>query len=142
MTVDELLAREAIRDTIAAYTTMGDRGDIAAYAATFAEDGVLETPIGSATGPAGILTFVREVAIPNMAGYLKLGTRVRHHITTSRITLLSADDAEAWTYFQLVGDGRILEHGVYADRLRRIDDRWLFAHRKIRMEWEYQKQPA
>jgi hypothetical protein len=140
MTIEELLAREAIRDTIAAYTMSGDRGDIAAYAATFAEDGLLETPIGSATGPAAIMGFVHDVAIPNMKDYLALKTRVRHHLTTSRIEMSSADEAKAWTYFQLIGGGQILESGVYADRLRRTDKRWLFAHRQIRLEWERKTQ--
>ena len=54
MLMAELLAREAIRDLLARYTYNGDRGRIDALAACFADDGVLEFPGHSGTGPAGV----------------------------------------------------------------------------------------
>ena len=42
MTVEELLAREAIRDTMAKYNMAGDRLKVDDYAACFTEDGVME----------------------------------------------------------------------------------------------------
>src|SRR5258708_35849487 len=42
MTLDELLAREAIRKTMAKYTVSGDRLRIDDFASCFTEDGVIE----------------------------------------------------------------------------------------------------
>ena len=43
MTLDELLARESIRNTMASYTLAGDRLRAEDFVATFTEDGVLES---------------------------------------------------------------------------------------------------
>ena len=42
MTIDDLLAREAIRDTLAKYNTSGDRLKAEDFAACFTEDAVIE----------------------------------------------------------------------------------------------------
>ncbi len=43
MTLDELLAREAIRDTMAQYNVSGDRLKVEEFAACFTEDGILQS---------------------------------------------------------------------------------------------------
>ena len=43
MSVEELLAREAIRDTMAKYNTSGDRLKVDDYVACFTEDGIMES---------------------------------------------------------------------------------------------------
>ena len=43
MTIEELLARESIRDTMAKYNTSGDRLKVADYVACFTEDGIMES---------------------------------------------------------------------------------------------------
>ena len=42
MTLDELIARECVRDTYARYNHAGDRGRIEELAACFTVDGILE----------------------------------------------------------------------------------------------------
>jgi hypothetical protein len=137
MTLEELAAREAIRDTLASYNVMGDRGMIEAYAATFTEDGVLEASGATVTGRAAIVKFVREVAIPDLAK--RVGGNpapLRHNLTTSRIEMKGADAASVSTYFFLLRAGRIEESGLYIDRFARAGDRWLIAHRRIKMEFQ------
>ena len=136
MTLEELLAREAIRDTLATYNIMGDRGLIEAYAATFTADGVLEMPPATVTGRAGIVRFVKEVGIPALNARLTgKPVPLRHNITTSRIELAGTDSARVTTYFLLLRAGRIEESGIYLDRFARVGDAWLIAHRRIKMEF-------
>lgn len=137
MTVEELLARESIRDTLAAYNLTGDRGLIEAYAATFTEDGILETAAEKIVGRHSIVRYVREVAVPNLQKRLS-GPPVplRHNLTTSRIEVAGSGDAKATTYFFLLRQGRIEESGLYIDRFSKAGDRWLIAHRRIKIDWE------
>jgi hypothetical protein len=136
MTLEDLLAREAIRDTLATYNMMGDRGLIEAYAATFTEDGVLEAPNGTVTGRAEIVRFLNEVGIPALNARLTgKPTPLRHNITTSRIELTGPDSARVSTYFLLLRAGRIEESGLYLDRFARVGDAWFIAHRRIKMEY-------
>lgn len=137
MTLEELAAREAIRDTLATYNVMGDRGMIEAYAATFTEDGILEAPGATVTGRDAIVRFVRDVAIPDLAKRVDGNPApLRHNLTTSRIELKDADSAMASTYFFLLRAGRIEESGIYIDRFVRVGERWLIAHRRIKMEFQ------
>ena len=136
MILEELLAREAIRDTLATYNIMGDRGLIEAYAATFTEDGLLEMPPNTVTGRAEIVRFVKEVGIPALNARLTgKPAPLRHNITTSRIELSGTDSARVTTYFLLLRAGRIEESGIYLDRFARVADAWLIAHRRIKMEF-------
>jgi hypothetical protein len=126
MTLEELLAREAIRDTLATYNIMGDRGLIEAYAATFT----------LVTGRAEIVRFVNEVGIPALNARLTgKPVPLRHNITTSRIELAGTDSARVTTYFLLLRAGHIEESGIYLDRFARVGDAWFIAHRRIKMEF-------
>src|SRR5690349_14809215 len=103
MTIDELLAREAIRATLAAYNFSGDRGRADELAEAFAEDGTLEfggnvyrgrAAIAAAIGGVGQRADVSGAGIePRVRPF------VRHHLTSSRIELRSGNEADAWTYF-------------------------------------------
>ena len=60
MTLDELLAREAIRDTMAKYNVSGDRLKAEDFAACFTEDGIIQ----SERAPGDyIFRYVGRVAI-------------------------------------------------------------------------------
>ena len=43
LTIEDLLAREAIRDTLAKYNASGDRSRTEDYAACFTTDGIIES---------------------------------------------------------------------------------------------------
>jgi SnoaL-like domain len=55
MDEQERADREAIRDLLARYTYAGDRGRLTELAGCFAENGILEFPGNSGTGPDGVI---------------------------------------------------------------------------------------
>jgi SnoaL-like domain len=133
---DEL---EAIRHTFAAYNTAGDRMKLDALAATFIEDGVLETPTSTLRGRAGIAAGLgggrglmeREPA----AAAVRRPTFVRHHLTTSLLDLTGPSTAEGRTYFIVFTDVGPDHAGLYVDKLRKVGGAWLFEHRKVMIDW-------
>ncbi|HYP64672.1 MAG TPA: nuclear transport factor 2 family protein [Acidocella sp.] len=141
MTQDDALAHAAIRDTLARYNMAGDRLRVEDFCATFTEDGVLETGTYTLTGRAGIRAW--------MSGFRPAGSLsakparvprfVRHHLATCQIDLTgpdtAPDSAQVRTYWMVLTDIGPDHAGLYVDRFRREDGRWLIAHRKARTEW-------
>ncbi|MFT3968443.1 MAG: nuclear transport factor 2 family protein [Sphingobium sp.] len=142
MTLDEMLAREAIRATIAAYTAAGDRLRDADLAACFTGDGVVETD-GVAEADSfrheGREAIRRWIARwrdrPAEAGPVHRATFVRHHLTTCHIELTGPDSARARTYWSAWTDIGPDHAGYYLDAFRHEEGRWLIAHRRIREDW-------
>jgi ketosteroid isomerase-like protein len=140
MTIEELLAREAIRDTIAAYTTSGDRLKIDAFVACFTEDAVMETDGVPETrafryeGRAAIRAW-QERWLAGEGG-THGATFVRHHLSTSKIDLTGPDTARARTYWAAWTDIGPDHAGYYLDEFRKEGERWLIARRRVRMDWE------
>ena len=145
MTLDDLLAREAIRDTLAKYNTSGDRSRAEDYAACFTTDGIIESTDRS--GSAGI-HFEGRAAIlawqtawknaPKVAddGQVKRKAQfVRHNLTTSKIDLTGPDTADVRTYWMVITDIGPDHSGVYVDKFRKEDGQWLIAHRQVRTDW-------
>ena len=136
-TADEL---EAIRYTFAAYNTAGDRMKLDALAATFTEDGVLETPTSILRGRAGIAAGLgggRAGPAPTEAAApaTRRPTFVRHHLTTSLLDLTGPDTAEGRTYFIVFTDVGADHAGFYIDKLRKVGGAWLFERRKVMIDW-------
>ena len=130
MTFDELVAREAIRDTLAAYNQAGDRMRHDAFIACFTEDALYHSDVFSLEGRATIAAWLES--FPKMSGGVRL---VRHHLTTSRIVLESADTARVRSYYFVVTERGPDHGGVYVDRFRRVRDAWLIAEREVRLDW-------
>lgn len=131
MTEQDCIDREAIRDLMARYTYNGDRGRVADLAACFAEDGVLEFPGNSATGPSGVKAALtggeRNPAI----------SFVRHHITPPLIELAAdGQSATARSYFSVTSDNGPDHSGTYDDWLTLTADGWRFARRRVRIDWQ------
>lgn len=145
MTLEELLAREAIRDTLAKYTTSGDRLKAEDFAACFTEDGIIESERvrGAQTfryeGRKAILEWQnrwrRSEPAPDAAATVHGATFVRHHLSTSKIDLTEADTARARTYWAAWTDIGPDHAGYYLDAFRKVDGEWLIAHRRIRLDW-------
>jgi hypothetical protein len=143
MTIDELLAREAIRKTMANYTLAGDRLRTEDFIAAFTEDGILESD-----GVPEEDSF-RYVGHEELREWMNRWTRqpaderpsthqasfVRHHLATSQIELTGPDSARARTYWMAYTDIGADHCGYYIDSFRKIGDRWLIAHRRVRMDW-------
>jgi hypothetical protein len=136
MTPEQAVAREAIRYTQSVYNSEGDRGRLDGLVEAFTKDGVLAFDGVEHTGPEGI----RAALSPNVdakkdesaAGALIF---LRHNLTTSRIEFTSADTADAWTYFQVMTPIGLDHIGVYIDKFVREGDRWLIAHRRVKIDW-------
>jgi hypothetical protein len=133
---DEASELVAIRNLMSAYNIAGDRMRVEALAATFMEDGVLQTPTATYRGRAEILAGLG--GRPEAAAAPRTGPRptvVRHNLTTSHVTVTGAHAAEGRTYFIVFTDVGPDHAGHYVDRLRKLDGRWLFEHRDVRVDW-------
>ena len=142
MTIDELLARESIRKTLAAYNSSGDRARFDEMMEQFTEDGVIELPGGARyegrDAIRGALSGVKDTATkapapePNARPAM---TFLRHNITTCHIELTGENTASVRTYYNCYTDIGPDHCGYYADTFRKVGDRWLIAHRKCRLDW-------
>lgn len=142
MTLDEMLAREAIRDTLAKYTTSGDRLKTEDFAACFTEDGVIQSEqvSGAQTfryeGRAAILEWQNRWRRRDPAqDGVHQASFVRHHLSTSKIDLTGPDTAQARTYWAAWTDIGPDHAGYYLDTFRKVEGEWLIAHRRIRLDW-------
>jgi len=141
MTIDELLARESIRHTIARYTMAGDRLRVEEFAAVFTEDAILESD-GVAEqdafhyeGRTAIRQWLTRWTSGSSAKDGPRATFVRHHLATSLIELHGADEASGRTYWTAYTDIGPDHGGYYVDRFRCVNGEWLIAHRKVRLDW-------
>lgn len=129
----ELTARESIRELVAAYAHLADGGRLEALCDLFTEDGVLhggDAP--EARGRAAILGF-----LSGTGDDLKQVTRIaliRHHVSNLRIEIVSPDEARGTAYFFVVTERGPDHWGRYRDLYARTGDRWLFRHRRARLD--------
>jgi hypothetical protein len=143
MTIDELLAREAIRDTMAKYNTSGDRLKVEDYVSCFTEDGIMETdgvPEDKAFSYRGrdeIRAWQnRWLERDPDAPAIHQSRFIRHHLSTSKIEFTGPDTARARTYWAAWTDIGPDHCGYYLDEFRKVGDQWLIAHRRVRLDWE------
>ena len=143
MTVDDLLAREGIRQTMANYTLAGDRLRTDEFVAAFTEDGILESE-----GVPERDAF-RYVGHAELREWMNRWTRgevsdrprttqasfIRHYLSTSQVELTGSDSARARTYWVAYTDIGPDHCGYYLDTFHKVGDRWLIAHRKVRLDW-------
>jgi len=133
MDAEEVRARAAIQATVARYTFHGDRGRVDELAQCFTEDGVLEfTGEWSAEGREGIFAQTSSVTGETRE---RTNPLLRHHLATHHVEFSGVDDARATTYFTAYTEIGPDHVGRYVDSLRRVGDRWLFAHRRIVVDW-------
>jgi hypothetical protein len=142
MTLDELLARESIRQTIVGYTMAGDRLREDDFVAVFTDDAVLESdgvPDSDSfryEGSQAIRAWIaRWRSQPEGAPRTHQATFVRHHLSTSQIELTSAATARARTYWTAYTDIGPDHCGYYIDAFRKVGEHWLIEHRRVRMDW-------
>jgi hypothetical protein len=144
MSLEELLAREAIRALLARCAQAGDSLRAEDYAGCFAEDGVLQTETaGDASGldlhgRAAILAWQRGLREPGqgMGGHARVPLRfARHNLTTCQIALTGPDSATARTYWFVNTNAGPDHSGVYRDRFTCEHGEWLIVERRVKTEW-------
>ena len=135
MDIQELLNREAIRQTQARYNTGGDSVNYDELGSAFTEDGVILLAGGgfSHEGRQAIIEGMRGKAVARGAG--QPGIFQRHQLTTSRVEFLGANEAKGRTYFFVVTELGPDHSGVYYDEFRRVGDSWQISKREIALEW-------
>jgi hypothetical protein len=133
MTDHEIRARAGIARTLAAVAQAGDARKAEAYAACFAEHGVLELA-ERIEGRAAIRAWMAAPSvIPQRAGTPP--GFVSHHLTTCRIELTSETCATVRTYWLVTSPVGLDHKGYYDDAFVLIGEDWLLAHRKPRTLW-------
>ena len=141
MTLEELLARESIRKTMADYTMAGDRLKADDFVAVFTEDAVMETdgvPAADAfryEGREAIRGWITRWLKPPADGPVHKATFIRHHLATCQIELTGPETARARTYWTAYTDIGADHCGYYLDAFQKVGDRWLLSHRRIRLDW-------
>lgn len=129
----ELIAREAIRETLARYAHCADQGNFAAMVELFAGDGRLEIdgrPM--LEGRAAIEAFLMQTKTARAAA--SANPYIRHHVSSVAIDIVDARSASASSYFLAITERGLDHWGRYRDRLVQVGDRWLFAHRRVRID--------
>lgn len=128
--LDELRSAEEIRNLLVRYGLYLDQKDFEGYVSLFSHDGVLDAPLGSATGHESIRAMLGNVLGPITAGF---------HIYANPLIEVAGDDATStsrFSYLQAI-EGQPPELrmvGHYDDILRREDGHWTFARRKITID--------
>ena len=129
----ELIAREQIRDLVAAYAQLADTGRFEALLELFSEDAVLrggDQP--EAHGREGIRAFLAGTA--SSLREVTAAPLIRHHVSNLRIEVLSPERAQGTSYFFVVTDRGPDHWGRYRDEYVRRGDRWLFRYRRARVD--------
>ncbi|RAV02814.1 nuclear transport factor 2 family protein [Mycolicibacter senuensis] len=138
MTLDELIARENVRDTYARYNHAGDRGQLEQLSACFSEDGILEVKGGfTARGRGEIVAALSDLG-PRVA---RTDTPppgahhiVRHYVANLLFTAVHPERIETQAYFVVFQVDAADHWGRYRDVLVPVGDRWLFAHRRVSVD--------
>jgi hypothetical protein len=134
VTDEEVKARIGIADRLAAASQAGDARKADAYAACFAEDGVLDLSRGGGAalrGREAIRAWMNAPSVIAQDPGRPMGF-ISHHLTTCKIDLSGADAATARTYWLVTSHVGVDHNGYYDDFLRLIDGIWLLASRKPR----------
>jgi len=132
MDVEELVAREAIRDLVARYNANADTGRFETVLELFAPDAVLELPDESFEGRPAIGEMFRSVRT-RVVDSTPAGVRphLRHFTATLQIDVDDADHARSRCYFAVLMPHGLDHWGRYVDEFVRIDGRWHFARRCV-----------
>lgn len=140
MTDEEHKAHVIIRNRLATLAQTGDtrKGDI--YAEVFTEDCLFEFGEGELSARMEGRESIREwMNGPRKIISTEAGTApgfVNHHLTTSRIELLSEAEADVRTYWFVMSPIGPDHCGMYLDRWKKIGEQWHLHHRRIRTLWK------
>jgi SnoaL-like domain len=130
----ELVAREAVRETVASYAHFVDTGKFDEVVALFTPGGTLEVKGREpAVGHTGLRAFFSGVG----QDLLETTTvpMIRHYTSNLSIDVVSEHEAAARCYFLAITETGVDHWGRYRDRLVPAGDgRWLFASRFVRTD--------
>jgi 3-phenylpropionate/cinnamic acid dioxygenase small subunit len=154
MTIDELLAREGIRDLVTRYNSCGDTGKFDRLWGLFADDAVME--VGPAVGERTEYVGLDEVKKIFTGAHDRVQSHaeadaapvtarpyIRHFTATHQIDLVDADHATGRCYFAvIIGDadrGGLDHWGRYLDEYVRLDGTWRFQRRRVYVDGQIEQ---
>lgn len=133
MDIAELTSREQIRELVAAYNHLGDRGRVAEMTRLFEPEAELDAFGQMCVGHDQIAAFFGGIADGTEPGPTR--TFVRHHISNVTIEMHSETEASGASYWLVISDDGFESSGRYRDTYRRgSDGEWKFAARMIRRD--------
>lgn len=135
-TLEQIVAREAIRHLLSVYNTSGDRGRLTELADTFCEDGILDTGRDRFVGREAIERGLGTGLQRRRDDTTSAPSYVRHHLTTTRIELELPTRANGWIYFIVYSDHGPDHCGTYVDQYRNTPDGWRIAERRVKIHWD------
>ena len=140
VTLDDVLARESIRDLVTRYNSYGDAGRFDQLWPLFADDAQMEirNPPDAPVTHSGIEAIkgiftgaqdrVREQLAASRPAY------VRHSTSTHQIDLIDGEHATGRCYYSVIGPDGLDHWGRYIDRYRKVGARWCFEHRLVTVD--------
>ena len=139
MILEELVAREEIRNALVRYTRGVDRADLDLVRSVFHDDAHIQFPESLHQGSLdGFMNFARH-ELPRFQ-------RTRHTITNVQIDFDGPDVAFVETYLHADHQGTEAHHwktrmielwARYLDQFERRDGVWKIARRELVTEWMY-----
>jgi hypothetical protein len=148
MTPEEAVARASIRVTQNAYHARAERNRASEVADLFTPDGVLEFTAQTHRGRDAIAAAFTAVApsgpavpsgraVPSAAAEaVQTPFFLRHHLTTSHVEFVNDNEAKGWSYFLVISPIGLDHAGRYIDTYVRTGDDWLFATRRVSLDWQ------
>ena len=136
MNVDEVIARECIRNAMATYNRGGDSADYNLLASVFHEEGVFIMNNGATSieGRQNIANQLSQRA--RLRGHgIANDIFQRHNLTTNWIKFSGQSGAMAHTYFFVLSELGPDHAGEYTDRFVKCGDDWLIAEREVALDW-------
>jgi hypothetical protein len=131
MHLDELVAREQIRDIVARYNSTADAGRFDETKELFAPDAVMEVGDVVLEGRDAIGAMFAATKESIAAQSSGQPTYVRHLTATLQIDLVSATAARARCYFEVLLPHGLDHWGRYIDEFGLVDGRWRFTRRRV-----------
>jgi uncharacterized protein (TIGR02246 family) len=135
--------RAAIEDLMARYLFALDYNDLDSFIEMFTDDAEFDFARGRVAGKDNILAAVKSFKARIGEHYRDEdgNPAVLRHVLAH--TAIRVDGDRAWTraqWFEMANDGpgkslKMGTFGIYEDRLRKVDGRWLFSERRILNEF-------
>jgi hypothetical protein len=137
--VEELIARELVRDRYARYNRAGDKGRLDELAACFTEHGELEAGDAfTAVGRREIVDTLASVSRGLISSGAADATRrrpiVRHFVASLRFDSIAPTRIESSAYFVVFHADAADHWGTYRDVLVPDGGNWLFERRVVVIE--------
>ncbi len=128
-TLETLLAKDAIRETMARYCHALDACDFVGVASLFTEDGMWTTDYGTANGREAIAALLASV-VPTRGN----GPQRKHYICNVVIDVAGQEASSVADYLIIreSESGLIpVMGGTYKDRFRQVEGRWQFSRKTL-----------